>query len=118
MADEQKTGGLQGFAAGVLIKVVSDPTVQAAVEKLLGNIIAKQIVPLIPIAVGAATKAGMDELIKKFPGVEGLVEGAISLEQTTEAARNELNNLIPDVDFGIPALDNLLDLWRPKNGRS
>jgi len=27
-----------------------------------------------------------------------------------------LNDAIPDVDFGIPALDELMDFWRPTGG--
>jgi hypothetical protein len=108
--------GLQDFAADVLIKVISDESVQAAGKKLLGSIIAEQILPLVPVAVGAATKAAIDEVSKKFPGAEDLIKGAVDIVHTTDAARNELNNLIPDVDFGIPALDNLMDFWRPKNG--
>lgn len=110
--------GLQGFAAGVFIKVITDENVQAAAKKLLGSIIAEQILPLVPVAVGAATKTAIDllikELDKKFPGLAAAAEGVINIEHTTEAARQELNNLIPDIDFGIPALDNLLDFWRPK----
>lgn len=106
--------GLQDFASSVLIKVISDETVQAAVKKLLGSIIAEQILPLVPVAVGAATKAAIDEVLKKFPGAEDLIEGAVDIVHTTDAARTELNRIIPDVDFGIPALDNLMDFWRPR----
>jgi len=28
--------------------------------------------------------------------------------------RQRLHEAIPDVDFGIPELDNVLDFWRPK----
>jgi hypothetical protein len=107
--------GLQDFASSVLIKVISDESVQASVKKLLGSIIAEQILPLVPVAVGAATKAAIDEVLKKFPGAGDLIEGAVDIVHTTDAARNELNALLPDIDFGIPALDNLLDFWRPKN---
>lgn len=106
--------GLQDFASAVLIKVVNDPTVQAAVKKLLGSIIAEQILPLVPVAVGAATKAAMDEVLAKFPGMGDVIEGVVDIAHTTDAARTELNNLLPDIDFGIPALDSLLDFWRPK----
>lgn len=106
--------GFKDFFSEVLINVIKDENVQAAVKKLLGSIIAEQILPLVPVAVGAATKAAVDEVIKKFPGAGDLVEGAVNIEHTTEAARQELNNLIPDIDFGIPALDNLMDFWRPK----
>lgn len=102
---------MQNFVADILIKVISDPKVQQSVKDLLGQLITERILPLIPVAVGAAVKAGMDELIERVPGIEGVVD----VVQTTEAARNTLNNLIPDIDFGIPALDGLLDFWRPRN---
>jgi len=108
--------GLKDFAADVFIKVISDPTVQETVKKLLGSIIAEQILPLVPVAVGAATKAAVDEVVKKFPGAQDVIDGVVDIAHTTDAARDELNKLIPDIDFGIPALDNLLDFWRPKNG--
>lgn len=107
---------MQKFFTSIIITVLTDPKVQATIEALLGKLITERILPLIPVAVGAATKAAVDEVIKKFPGAEGLVQDVVNIEHTTEAARSELNNLIPDVDFGIPALDNLLDFWRPKAG--
>lgn len=108
--------GFKDFFTDVLINVIKDEDVQAAVKKLLGGIIAEQILPLVPVAVGAAVKAGMDEALKKFPGLGDAIQDVVNIEHTTEAARQELNNLIPDVDFGIPALDNLMDFWRPKSG--
>ena len=107
---------MQKFFTSVIISVLTDKNVQKMIEELLGKLITERILPLIPVAVGAATKAAVDEVINRFPGAEDLIQGAVNIEHTTEAARTELNNLIPDVDFGIPALDNLLDFWRPKNG--
>jgi hypothetical protein len=101
---------MQSFIVGILTKVLSDPKVQQFIKDLLGQLITERILPLVPVAVGAAVKAAVDELITKVPGIEGVVD----LVQTTDAARNTLNDLIPDIDFGIPALDNLLDFWRPK----
>jgi hypothetical protein len=103
---------MQDFFAGILIKVISDPKVQESVKNLLGQLITEQILPLVPVAVGAAVKAAIDEVIEKVPGIEGVVD----VVKATDAARDTLNNLIPDVDFGIPALDDLLDFWRPKHG--
>jgi hypothetical protein len=102
---------MQTFVVAILVKVLSDPKVQQYIKDLLGQLITERILPLIPVAVGAAVKAGMDELIERVPGVEGVVD----VVQATDAARDSLNNLIPDIDFGIPQLDQLLDFWRPKN---
>jgi hypothetical protein len=101
---------MQDFFAGIFIKVISDPKVQAAAKNLLGQLITERILPLIPVAVGAAVKAAVDELIEKVPGIEGVVD----VVKATDAARDRLNDMLPDIDFGIPALDELLDFWRPK----
>jgi hypothetical protein len=100
---------VQKFFADIITKVLTDPKVQQYIKDLLGQLITERILPLIPVAVGAAVKAGMDELIERVPGIEG----AVDLVKATDGARHELNSLIPDIDFGIPALDNLLDFWRP-----
>lgn len=105
---------MQKFFTSIIISVLTDPKVQATIEALLGKLITERILPLIPLAVGAATKAAVDEVIKVVPGVKDLIQAGVNIEHTTEAARQELNKLIPDVDLGIPALDNLLDFWRPK----
>jgi hypothetical protein len=101
---------MQSFFAAVLIKVLSDSKVQQYIKDLLGQLITERILPLVPVAVGAAVKAAVDELITKVPGIEGVVD----VVQATDAARDTLNNLIPDIDLGIPALDNLMDFWRPR----
>jgi hypothetical protein len=103
---------MQNFFAGIISKVLSDPKVQQFIKDLLGQLITERILPLVPVAVGAAVKAAVDELVTKVPGIEGVVD----VVKATDAARDTLNHLIPDIDFGIPALDNLLDFWRPKNG--
>lgn len=100
---------MQSFIAGLLIKVFTDPKVQQSIKDLLGELITERILPLVPVAVGAAVKAAVDEIVEKVPGIEGVVD----VVKATDAARDTLNNLIPDIDFGIPALDDLLDFWRP-----
>lgn len=101
---------MQKFLAGLIITVFTSAKVQEAIKTLLGQLITERILPLVPVAVGAAVKAATDELIAKVPGIEGVVD----VVKATDAARDTLNSLIPDVDLGIPALDNLLDFWRPK----
>ena len=101
---------MQNFFFGIIVKVLSDPKVQQFIKDLLGQLITERILPLIPVAIGAAVKAAVDGIIEKVPGLDGVVD----IAHATNAARDELNNLIPDIDFGIPALDNLLDFWRPK----
>lgn len=103
---------MQKFLTGLIISVFTSDEVQAAIKNLLGQLITERILPLVPVAVGAAVKAAVDEVIEKVPGLEGVVD----VVKATDAARDNLNDILPDIDFGIPALDNLLDFWRPKNG--
>lgn len=98
------------FLSGLIISVLTSDKVQAAIKDLLGQLITERILPLVPVAVGAAVKAAVDEIVEKVPALEGVVD----VVKATDAARDTLNNLIPDIDLGIPALDNLLDFWRPK----
>lgn len=110
--EDSKGGALNHFVSDIFINVVSDEKVQQAAKNILGQLITEQILPLVPVAVSAAVKAAVDEVIAKVPGISGVVDAV----HVADEARNALNNLIPDIDFGIPALDNLLDFWRPKSG--
>lgn len=101
---------MQKFLAGLIIAVLTSDEVQKSIKSLLGSLITERILPLLPVAVGAATKAAIDEIVEKIPALEGVVDVA----KTTEAARETLNTVIPDFDLGIPALDNLIDFWRPE----
>jgi len=101
---------MQKFLRELIISVLADERTQAIIKNLLGQLITERILPLVPVAVGAAVKAAIDEVIQKVPGLEGVVD----VVQATDAARDTLNSLIPDIDFGIPALDQLLDWWRPR----
>jgi triosephosphate isomerase len=106
LPNEPKTNPLQNFVAGIVIKVVTSDQVQAAVKDILGQLITERILPLVPVAVGAAVKAAVDEMVVKIPGIEGVVDAV----KATESARNILNELIPD----IPILGNLADFWGPR----
>jgi len=101
---------MQKFLRDLIISVLADERTQAIIKNLLGQLITERILPLVPVAVGAAVKAAIDEVIQKVPGLEGVVD----VVQATDAARDTLNDLIPDIDFGIPALDELIDFWRPR----
>lgn len=101
---------MQKFFTTLIVNVLTDPKVQQYIKDLLGQLITERILPLVPVAIGAAVKAAVDGIVEKVPGIEGVVD----IAHATNAARDELNKLIPDLDFGIPALDDLLDFWRPK----
>jgi hypothetical protein len=106
-AKAEALGGLQRWVVGVVSGVIANPQVQQTVENLLGKLITERIVPLIPLAVASATKA----ITEAIPNI-----ATASIEHVSETIRTDLNNAIPDFDLGIPAIDNLLDFWRPKHG--
>jgi hypothetical protein len=89
---------VQAFVAGVIVKVLSDPKVQQIVKDLLGELITERIVPLIPLAVASATN-----------DIPTAIIGDVA-----ETIRTDLNAVLPDLDIGIPMIDNFLDAWRPK----
>jgi hypothetical protein len=97
---------MQSFIVGILIKVLSDPKVMAQIEKLIGNIIAKQILPVIPVAIGAAVKAGVDDIIDHIPGVSGVVD----IVKTTEGAVTSIEQIVGN----IPVIGDILTGWIPK----
>lgn len=97
---------MQGFLVSILIKVLSDPKVLAQIEKLIGNIIAKQILPVIPVAIGAAVKAGVDDIIEHIPGITGVVD----VVKTTESAAASIVDLIPGLG-SLPIIGDFLRSW-------
>jgi hypothetical protein len=96
---------VQAFVAGVIVKVLSDPKVQQIVKDLLGELITERIVPLVPLAVASATKA----ITEALPDIPTAIIGDVA-----ETIRTDLNAVLPDLDIGIPMIDNFLDAWRPK----
>jgi hypothetical protein len=102
---------LQSFVKDLIVSVIEDPKTQTAIENIIGNLITKQILPLVPVATAAAAKAAVDEIVKKIPELSGVVD----VVHVADEARDALNKIIPDFDLGIPALDNLIDFWRPKS---
>lgn len=101
---------MQKFLAGLIIQVLTNEKVQQTIRDLLGKLITERILPLVPVATAAAAKAAVDQIVEKIPALEGVVD----VVKVGDDARVALNNLIPDVDIGIPAIDDLLDFWRPK----
>lgn len=97
---------METFVANVVIKVLLDDRVQAKIKELLGGVITESILPLVPVAVASAVNAA----IQQIPGVENVKDVA----GIANTVRDDLNKIIPDIDVGIPALDDLLDFWRPK----
>lgn len=98
---------MQSFIVSILIKVLSDPKVQATLKNLLSDLITEKIAPLIPLAAASAAHA----LAGLLPGVTASVEDVVSVANTI---REDLNRVVPDLDIGIPFIDDILDAWRPK----
>jgi hypothetical protein len=97
---------MQSFIVGILIKVLTNPDVLAQIEKLIGNIVAKQILPVIPVAIGAAVKAGVDDVIEHIPGISGVVD----VVKTTESAAASIVDLIPGLG-SLPIIGDFLKSW-------
>lgn len=96
-----------------LVKLATDPRTQTAVENIVGKLLVEKIMPLVPVVAGTAASAAVNEALKRFPGLEGAVDVTVDAVQSIDQARNALNDLIPDLDFGGP-LDKIFDVWRPK----
>ena len=96
---------MQAFFVAIIIKVLTDEKVQQTIKNLLGALITERILPLVPLAVASATKA----ITEAIPNI-----ATAQIDHVADTIRTDLNNAVPDFDLGIPALDNLLDFWRPK----
>lgn len=96
---------MQKWLVGVIIAVLTNDEVQQKIKDLLGQLITERIVPLIPLAVASATKA----ITEHLPDIPTAV-----IANVADDIRRDLNNALPDFDIGIPAIDDLLDFWRPK----
>ena len=94
------------FLVTLLLTALKDERVQAAVGDFISRIVTQKLLPLLPLVAASAAKAVTDQI----PQLANVADVA----QVADEVRVRLNELIPDVDFGIPALDDLLDFWRPK----
>jgi hypothetical protein len=100
---------MQAFLLKLLIAVISDPKTQQVLKNLLSDLITEKIAPLVPLAAASAAHAFADLM----PGVTASVEDVVQVANTV---REDLNRVIPDIDIGIPLIDDILDAWRPKHG--
>jgi hypothetical protein len=100
---------VQAFLLKLLVQAVENEQIRKflleVVDRIAGLLLPK-LADLVPVAVGTA----VDAAIKQIPGVENLKDvGAV-----VNSTRDTLNHLIPDFDTGVKALDDLLDMWRPR----
>jgi ABC-type transporter Mla subunit MlaD len=90
----------------LLLAALKNERVQQAVGDFISGIVTQKLLPLLPLAAAAAAKAVADQIPQ--------LANVANVAQVADEVRDRLNEVIPDVDFGIPALDELLDFWRPK----
>lgn len=90
----------------LLVAALKNEKVQKAAGDFISDIVIQKLLPLIPIAAAVAAKS----VASQIPGVSTIANVA----DIANDVRHTLNELIPDIDVGIPALDELLDFWRPK----
>ena len=97
---------MNNFVIGLLLAALKNEKVQKEIGDFTSRIVTEKLLPLLPLAAAAAAKAVADQI----PQLANIADVA----QVADDVRMNLNNAIPDIDFGIPALDELLDIWRPK----
>lgn len=97
---------LNTFVVNLLLAALRNPKVQDAVGDFISRVVTEKLLPLLPLVAAAAAKAVADQV----PGMADVADVGL----VADDVRDRLNEAIPDVDFGIPALDELLDFWRPK----
>lgn len=98
---------IQDFIADIVIKVISNKDVQQSIKDILGQLITERIMPLVPVASAAAA-------VEAISNADLNHDGKPDIAQVTDAVTATLDRLIPDINFGIPALDQLADFWRPR----
>lgn len=98
------------FIVGIIVGVLKDESVQAflikAIREVLDGVIAEKLLPLFPFALGSAVK----KFTEQIPGIDN-IEDAM---ESANAIREDMNRMIPDFDTGFKPLDDLMDIWRPK----
>jgi hypothetical protein len=98
---------LQDFVTGVITKVLEDSKVQVVIKNLLSELITEKISPLIPLAAASAAHA----FAELMPGVTHEIEDVVKVADTV---RDDLNKAIPQINIGIPLIDDLINAWRPQ----
>jgi hypothetical protein len=103
-SDKEST--VNKFLVNFFLAVLRNDKVQKEIGDFTSLIVTQKLLPLLPLAAAAAAKA----VVEQIPQLANVADVA----KVADDVRDNLNRIIPDVDFGIPALDDLLDFWRPK----
>lgn len=101
---------MQQFIVGIILKVLADPKTQAELKKLLGelfnDLVTQKFMPLVPLAAASAAHA----FAGLIPGVAPAIADVVSVANTV---RDDLNQAIPQINLGIPLIDDIINAWRP-----
>ena len=93
---------MQSFFASVLIKVLSDPKVQALLLQIVDRL-AAILLPKLAAVIPAAVAAGIKALGDIIPNLD--IPG---LDDLTEVVRGGINGLLPK-DIDIPILSDAFE---------
>jgi hypothetical protein len=101
---------MQAFLLKLIIAVLSDPKAQAEIKKLLGelfnDLVMQKFMPLVPLSAASAAHA----FAGLIPGVAPAIADVVSVANTV---RDDLNQAIPQINLGIPLIDDIINAWRP-----
>jgi hypothetical protein len=103
--DRQGGEAVNTILVNLILRALQSEQVQDAVGDFISRVVTEKLLPLLPIAAAAAAKAVTDQL-------SDIVD--VDVADIANTVRDRLNEAIPDMDFGIPTLDDLMDFWRPK----
>lgn len=98
---------MKKFIVDILVKVLSDKAVEAMIKNLLSDLITEKIAPLIPLAAASAAHA----LAGMMPNVAHDIEDVVKV---ADKVRDDLNAVIPNINIGIPLIDDIINAWRPQ----
>jgi hypothetical protein len=98
---------MQAFLLKLILAVLADPKVQTQIKNLLSELITEKIAPLIPLAAASAAHA----FAGLIPNAAHDIEDVVAVANTV---RNDLNKAIPEINIGIPLIDDIINAWRPQ----
>jgi hypothetical protein len=104
--DRQGGEAVNTILVNLIVRALQSQQVQDAVGDFISRVVTEKLLPLLPIAAAAAAKAVTDQLSD--------ISDIVDVADIANTVRDRLNEAIPDLDFGIPTLDDLMDFWRPK----
>ena len=102
--DPESGEAVNTILVNLILRALQSEQVQDAVGDFISRVVTEKLLPLLPIAAAAAAKAVTDQL-------SDIVD--VDVADIANTVRDRLNEAIPDLDCGIPTLDDLMEFWRP-----